>query len=210
MKPLAAVAVVTVLAAALAAAAAASSNPLSSAPASKAAEAKTFEVDPVHTALIFKVRYAGQHSFFGRFNELSGTFTAAEDGDPDSLRFDLTVNAESVDSGNSRRDGHLRSPDFFSAKQYPEMTFKSTKVERKGKNGYAVTGNLTLRGITKTVSAEVEYGGQGPDRRGGIRAGFDGSFTIDRTDFEVGNKFGEEMLGHEVTIMLGLSGVHRD
>ncbi len=171
--------------------------------------APRFSVDPVHSSLVFKVRYAGVTDVHGRFNEFSGFFSV--DGkDPESAHFDITVKAESVDTGNSRRDGHLKSPDFFSAKQFPEMTFKSTSVKavRKGDQPeLEVTGDLTLRGVTKKVTAKVRHGGVVADPRAGTRAGFDGTLTISRKEFGV--SYGEGVLGDEVTITMGLTGTVR-
>jgi len=165
---------------------------------------ETFEVDGVHSAMVFRIRYADISSFFGRFNQISGTF-AVDESDLTSAKFDLRVKAASVDSGNEKRDAHLTSPDFFSAKEFPEMSFvsKSTKV-LEGRQ-LAVTGDLTLRGVTKSVTATVTYGGQAKGGRGGLRAGFDGKLTINREDF--GITFGKGQLGEEVTIEMGLTGV---
>ena len=128
-----------------------------------------FQVDPVHSALIFRVKYAGVSDFFGRFNEFSGSFDVDEKNLANT-KFNLSVKTESVDSGNKKRDGHLLSPDFFSAKEHPAITFVSKSVKVMDGNKLAVTGDLTLRGVTKSVVAEVVYGGQKPARRGGTPA----------------------------------------
>ncbi|MCZ6793666.1 MAG: YceI family protein [Planctomycetota bacterium] len=163
----------------------------------------TFVVDPVHSCLIFRIRFAGMSSFYGRFNEWSGKFVFDEKS-PESSRFEFTVKAASIDSGNTRRDGHLRSPDFLSAKEHPEIKFVTKKLEKTGKNTFKVTGNLTLRGVTKEVTGEATYGGQKTDRDG-LRAGFDGSLKFRRADFGV--TFGPGRLGSEVTILLGVNGL---
>lgn len=169
--------------------------------------ASTFRVDPVHSSLIFRARYFGSSNFYGRFNDLSGTIRFDEEA-PEALEVELTIKTESVDTGNSRRDGHLRNNDFFSAKQFPEITFKSRSVEKAGAGKLRVTGDLTLRGVTKSVTADVEYGGQAPDPRlGGTRAGFDASLTINRDEFGV--SYGQGMIAPEVTIHLGLSAVSK-
>ncbi|MEM7231911.1 MAG: YceI family protein [Planctomycetota bacterium] len=167
--------------------------------------ASAFSVDAVHSALIFKVSYGGLSSFYGRFNEFSGSFHVDE-ADLSKSKFDITVKASSVDSGNGKRDNHLRAPDFFSAKQYPEIRFVSKSVKVKGKE-LDVTGELSFRGVKKDVQCKVTYGGQKKGRRGGMRAGFDGTMTIKREDFGV--TFGKGHLGSDVTIQMGLTGTSK-
>ena len=166
--------------------------------------ATTFSVDPVHSALVFRIRYGGVSDFWGRFNGFSGTVAFDADA-PEKTVFDVTVKTESVDSGNERRDGHLKSPDFFSAKEHPEITFKSKSVKKGSDGELAVTGDLSLRGVSKEVTATVKYGGETEARDGGKRIGFDGRLTIKRGDF--GITFGEGMLGDDVEIIMGLTAV---
>jgi polyisoprenoid-binding protein YceI len=166
--------------------------------------ATQYSIDPVHSALVFRIRYNGIANFWGRFNELSGNVLF----DPEDLEktsIEVTVKAASVDTGNERRDGHLKSPDFLSAKQHEEIRFKSTGVKKTGDDSIEVTGDLTLRGVTRSVTAKVRYGGQAPNFDGGVRLGFDGSLTIDRGEFGV--SFGKGTLGDEVELILGLTAV---
>lgn len=177
------------------------------APAKPALAAKTFKVDPTHSSVVFSLRYQGVCDFHGRFDKVTGTFSVDPD-DPTKSSFDLVIDAASVNTGNDQRNGHLRTPDFFSAKEHPEMRFKSSSVE-KGKDGaLAVKGELTLRGETKPVTAEVFYGGQVDDPRAGTRSGFDGVLVISRKDFGV--EYGSPMLGDEVTIRAGITGTTRE
>jgi polyisoprenoid-binding protein YceI len=164
--------------------------------------AASYSVDAVHSALIFEIGYSGVSTFYGRFNEFSGTFAVDEAKLEDST-FDITVKTESVDTRNERRDNHLRSPDFFNSKQHPEIRFVSKKVTKGEGKKLAVTGELTLRGVSKEVTADVVYGGKIEGRRG-TRAGFDGTLKIKREDFGV--EFGQGQLGSEVTIRMGLTG----
>jgi polyisoprenoid-binding protein YceI len=163
----------------------------------------TFEVDAVHSAMIFRIRYAGLSTFYGRFNEISGTFEIDEKN-LDATKFVIKIKAVSDDSGNKQRDGHLSGPDFFGAKQFPEIRFVSKSVKAKA-NELRVIGELTLHGVTKTITAHVTYGGQKKGRRGGMRAGLDGKMTIKREDF--GITFGKGHLGSDVTIEMGLTGL---
>ncbi len=166
-------------------------------------DAANFSVDPVHSSLVFKIRYSGVSTFVGRFNKFSGSFSI-DDAKPESMQFDLRVQMASVDTGNERRDGHLRSADFFSAKEHPEARFVSTEAKLVEKKTFAVKGKLTLRGVTKDVTATVLYGGQ-VEGRGGLRSGFDGTIEIDRKAF--GIEFGAGALGDTVTVSMGLTGV---
>lgn len=175
-------------------------------PATTRAEESSFTVDPVHSALVFRIRYSGISSFWGRFNELSGSVVFDPDK-PQSMKVDLKVNSASVDTGNDRRDGHLKSPDFLSAKQFGEILFQSTSVKSTGDGEFDVTGDLTLRGVSKSVVAKVTYGGKTETREGGLRIGFDGSLTFQRKDF--GITYGEGVLGGVVEIRMGLTAVRR-
>jgi polyisoprenoid-binding protein YceI len=169
------------------------------------AVATTFQVDSTHSSAVFQIRYQNVSNFFGRFDKLSGQIGV----DPEKLEastFEISIDASSINTGNGQRDGHLRNPDFFNAKKYPELTFKSTKVEKNAKKGekdLLVTGDLTLLGVTKSVTAEVSYGGETTDPRAGQRTGLDGTLRIDRKDF--GLTYGGGMLGDEVTIHIGLT-----
>ena len=120
-----------------------------------AAAPSTWKIDPNHTNVGFSVRH-----FFsqvhGRFREFEGTIVFDE-ADPSAIKVDATVNASSVDTGNPNRDADLRSDHFFLVEKYPTLTFKSTKVTRAGKGKYKVTGDLTMRGVTKQVTFDAEY-----------------------------------------------------
>jgi polyisoprenoid-binding protein YceI len=160
-----------------------------------------YDVDPVHSAIVFGITHMGAGYFYGRFNEPAGTFSFNAD-DPSTASFDIKLLADRVDTGNGKRDGHLKSADFFNAKQFPDITFKSTSVKKQGK-GFQVAGNLTLHGVTKPVTAELEHIGSKTTERG-AKCGFRGSFKIKRSDF--GITFMPDGLGDEVTVLIGLEG----
>lgn len=166
----------------------------------------TFQVDKVHSSLIFQVKYAGVSSFYGRFDDFSGSFSVDPEN-PSTASFDLVVEAASVNSANEKRDAHLTSPDFFSAKQFPKIRFVSKKVTPSKADAKIldVEGELTFRGVTKPVKATVLFGGTVKGRNGGLLAGFDGTLMIKRSDFGV--TYGQDMLGDEVTIKMGLAGL---
>lgn len=166
-----------------------------------------YKIDAVHSSIVFRIKHQGVSYFYGRFNEFTGTFTLNAD-DPSKSAFDVTVQATSVDSGNSKRDEHLRSPDFFNVKQFPTMRFQSKKVERTADGKLRVAGDLTLHGVTKPVTAELELTGHGQrGQRLGYRAGIGGQFTIARADFGMNFMVEGGMLGNDVTITLGLQGM---
>jgi polyisoprenoid-binding protein YceI len=170
-----------------------------------AAAARSFEVDGVHSSVVFEIRYQGIASFFGRFDKVSGSFEIDE-ADLSKSTFEVSIDAESVHSGNPQRDGHLRNTDFFNAKKHPQVIFKSTKVAKKGEKELEVTGDMILRGETKSVTAKVVYGGTIDDAHAGKRrAGLDGTLVIRRKDF--GMDFALDALGDEVTIRIGLTGL---
>ena len=168
---------------------------------------ETYKVDPVHTTAIFRIKHLGVTYFYGRFNETTGSFTLNTEN-PCEMLFDVQIKTDSVDTNAAGRNNHLKGPDFFNAKQFPTISFKSKSVESSGENTYAVSGDLTLHGVTKPITAQMEFVGQGDKgRRFGYRAGFDATFTIKRSDY--GMNFMQGMLGDEVTIMVGLEGVRQ-
>lgn len=162
-----------------------------------------FSVDAVHSSVVFKVRHQGVANFYGRFNDVSGSFLIDPDK-PEAGSFDITIAAESVDTNSDNRDKHLRSADFFSAKEFPTITFKSTSMTRTADAAFDVTGDLTLRGTTKPITAKVAYGGTTKGRRGEV-AGIEATFTIKRSDFGVSYMVGPG-LSDEVALIVSLEG----
>lgn len=170
------------------------------------AAAATFEIDDVHSAAFFRVQHLGAGQFWGRISDISGTFTA-NNGAADGANFDITVKAESIDTGTKKLDDHLRSPDFFNVKEFPTMTFKSTGA--KAKDGkLEVTGDFTMHGVTKPVTAAIEFTG-GKAGPMGERAGYEAVFTIKRSDFGVSYGVDNGMLGNDVRIVVNLEGVKK-
>lgn len=169
--------------------------------AGPAAAAETYDIDPVHSVVVFRTNHLGFADFLGRFNDISGEFTL--DGAKGSVEVEIA--ASSVDTGNDQRDKHLESPDFLNALQFPSITFKSEKAVKKG-DKWTVRGDLTLHGVTRPVEVELEQGRTG-EFRGKTRTGFNGSFTIQRSDF--GMDYMLEGIGDEIELMLGFEGVRR-
>lgn len=162
-----------------------------------------YEVDAVHSAVIFRVKHNEAAFNYGRFNELSGTVDFDEANGLSGVA--LTVNAGSVDTANKDRDNHLRSPDFFNAKQFPEVTFKSTSVKKAGEHAYEVTGDFTLMGVTKPLTVTVNHTGNGKTMRGTAVAGFEAEFTITRSEFGMTKYL--PAVGDEVTLIVGIEAV---
>ena len=169
------------------------------------AAADDYLVDGTHAAVYFKVSHAGISSTYGRFNDVSGTF-AFDPADLAKSKFNLTIKADSIDTGNAKRDDHLRSPDFFNVKQYPALTFKSTEV-KSVKNGFQVTGDLTLHGVTKSVTFPLTGGKTTEFPKGVKRIGFSTELTIKRSDFSMDKML--EAIGDEVPISISLEGTKK-
>src|SRR3989442_401145 len=139
---------------------------------SAAAQAETYQVDGAHSFVLYRIKHMGIGYSYGRFDEVSGTVTL--DDDPAKSSVVVKVNPASVDSGNEKRDAHLKNPDFFNCAQFPDMKFESTAIKKSDATHYEVTGNLTMHGATKPITIVMEKGGPVADFGGGQRIGFDG------------------------------------
>jgi polyisoprenoid-binding protein YceI len=177
---------------------------LSVASASPARAADDYAVDAMHAGVTFKISHVGLSWTYGRFNDLSGSFTIDESADKCS--FGLTIKTESVDTGNKKRDEHLRAPDFFNAKQYPTITFKSTAVKAI-KGGYEVTGDLTLHGKTKSVTFSLMGGRKAEFPKGVQRTGFSTELVLKRSDFGMDKM--KEAIGDEVYVSISFEGTKK-
>ena len=167
--------------------------------------ADTFKVDPVHSFVLFSVQHLGIANTYGRFNDITGTVVFDKDN-PSKSSVELSVPVESLDTHNSLRERSLKSPDFFDARTFPTMTFKSTQVEGSGET-LKVSGDLTIRGVTKPLTVDFKKGGEGKGVFGEMRGGGETRFTIKRSDF--GMNFQQGAVGDEVSIILSLEGVKK-
>jgi polyisoprenoid-binding protein YceI len=148
------------------------------------AKADNYKIDPVHSAIIFKVGHFGVGHVYGRFDTFSGDFVYdPSDSSKDSLKVEIIT--DSVDTNFPDRDKHIKSPDFLNSKQFPTATFKSTAVKKVDDKTYAVTGDFTLRGITKPVTLAVQIIGTGAGPKGETRLGTESTVTLKRSDFDV-------------------------
>jgi len=166
--------------------------------------------DLAHSSVNFHVRHLMVSKVHGRFTLWGGTLVIDEE-DITRSHIDVTIDAASVDTREDKRDAHLRSPDFFDVERFPTLTFKSTRIEKLGEDEVAITGDLTLHGVTRSVKLAVELGGQAKDPWGGIRTGFSAKTTINRKDFGLGwntvLEAGGMLVGEKVEITLEIEAV---
>ena len=155
------------------------------------------KADPVHSCVLFRIRHMGASWTWGRFNEISADLSVDE-AKPEASSVSFTVKAESVDTGNAKRDQHLKGPDFLNARQFPDIAFRSTQVKAAGKDACDVTGDLTLHGVTKSVTVRVVKVGQGKGMKGGELFGYETAFAVKRSDYGMTNMVGP--VGDEVQL----------
>jgi polyisoprenoid-binding protein YceI len=168
--------------------------------------ADTYAVDASHSEVSFQVRHLVTN-VRGRFNDFNGTINL----DPANLeksKVEFRVKAASIDTANEDRDKHLRAEDFFHAEKYPEITFKSNSIKKTGKDTYAVTGDFTMRGVTRRITLPVTYLGTARDPWGNDKAGFETAITLDRKEYGIvwnaAVDNGGVILGDDVKIAINL------
>jgi polyisoprenoid-binding protein YceI len=167
-----------------------------------------FRIDPAHT----NVGFVATHMMFtkvrGNFTDVSGTVTVAEN--PTDSLVEITVRTASVTTGSEDRDNHLRSADFFDVENYPEMTFRSTNIRHVGEADFAVTGDLTIRGVTKPVEFTVTFEGVGVNTYGAEVAGISGRTEVNREDWgltwNAALEAGGVLVGRKVTLAIEIQG----
>ena len=144
----------------------------------------TYTIDPSHSRIGFVARHAMVTKVRGGFNEFTGTFTL--DGEnPTESTAEITIEGASIDTRNEDRDGHIRSSDFLALDQHPQLSFVTSAVELRGDTDYRVTGDLTVRGVTKPVTIDLEFTGSAVDPWGNLRVGFEGATQVNRKDWGV-------------------------
>jgi polyisoprenoid-binding protein YceI len=144
--------------------------------------AGTWTIDPVHSEVGFSVRHMMVSKVRGKFTKFAGQIVTADDVPSSGVTAEIDLS--SIDTGAEQRDAHLRSPDFFDTENHPLMTYRSTGIRADG-DRYIVDGELTLKGVTKSVPLTLEVNGFGPDAYGGTRGGFTATAEINRQDFGV-------------------------
>ena len=163
-------------------------------------------LDPTHSEVTFKVKHLMFTNVSGNFTKFEAT-AESDDENFDNASFSFSADVDSVNTNNADRDGHLKSADFFDAAQFPTITFKSTSVAKDG-GDLKVTGDLTVHGVTKSVTLDTEFGGIQKDPWGNIKSGFSVTGKINRKDFglswNAALETGGVMLGEEVKLALEL------
>jgi polyisoprenoid-binding protein YceI len=169
------------------------------------AHAEVYKFDKAHTNIGFSVRHMTISQVKGHFSDFSGSVDY-NDPDPTKSAIELTIQTASISTDNERRDGHLKSPDFFAADSFPTITFKSTKIVSTGTDKYDVTGDLTMRGVTKPVTLSIEITGKIDDKMMGKRFGFTATGKLNRQDWGVSWSHtldtGGLVAGNEITLLL--------
>lgn len=166
-------------------------------PAGIQAQSTTWTIDPAHSSVNFTIRHMGVSNVHGSLGGVKGTIQF-NDKDVTKSSVDATIDATSVSTGVEARDKHLKSPDFFEVDKYPTLTFKSTSLTKNG-DKLQLTGDLTLHGVTKPITFELD--GPAPPQTGKdgkTRSGFSAEGTLKRSDFNFGSKFGSAMVGDDV------------
>jgi polyisoprenoid-binding protein YceI len=162
-------------------------------------------LDPVHSEITFKVKHMMITTVSGTFNNFNGNLNANE-GDFSDAEVSFEAEIASVNTRNEQRDEHLRSNDFFEASSFPNLSFKSTSFTKTGEGSYAMTGDFTMKGITKSMTFQVEYTGTVIDPWGQVKAGFEITGSINRGDFNLNwnasNETGDLVLSEEVKLAI--------
>ncbi len=174
--------------------------------AGAAGAADTYDVDGDHSAAIFKINHMGVSNVYGRFDAVAGAI-GWDAADPTKSTFSYTIKADSIDTNAPKRDQHLKSGDFFDAKQFPELTFKSTAIKKVDDKTFDVTGDLSIHGETKPVTVKVVNTGAGKGMAGESRIGFETTFTIKRSDYGMGKMV--PAIGDEVQITVSSEAVKK-
>jgi polyisoprenoid-binding protein YceI len=172
--------------------------------------AGTWSVDRTHSSVGFEIKHLMIATVRGRFTEFEGTLEAAED-DPSNSRAFGTVSVASIDTGDADRDAHLRSPDFFDVERYPQARFESTRIQHLAGGTYRITGDLTIKDVTREVEFEATVEGSGEDPWGNERVGVAVRGSLDRTEFGLTWQqklaAGGVLVGEEVKVLIDVSAV---
>lgn len=176
----------------------------------EAPEAGTWAIDPAHSSVEAIARHLMVAKVRGRFGSYEGEIVVGDT--PEDSSVEVTIDAASIDTGETKRDEHLRSPDFLDVENHPTLTFRSTDVHRTGERTLEVAGDLTIRGATRPVTLDVEYLGVTRDPWGNTRAAFSATTEIDREEFGItwnqALETGGVMVGRKLKVELEVSAVH--
>jgi polyisoprenoid-binding protein YceI len=169
-----------------------------------------WNIDGAHSGINFSIRHMVMSKVRGRFGRFTGAIDL-DDADLTRSAIDVTIDAASIDTGTGQRDDHLRAPDFFDVDRFPELRFRSTRIEQVGDQDYQVHGELTIKDVTREVTLIAELGGRAKDPWGNERVGFVAKTSIDRKDFGLGwnqvLEAGGLLVGNKVEIELDVQAV---
>ncbi len=143
-----------------------------------------FTVDKTHSVVLFRLRQFGVSYFYGRLTKPSGTFLI-DDGDLASSHVHIIIDVKNMDSGDAERDRFLKGPDFFNAREFPTAEFKSKSISKIEDGVYEATGEFTMHGVTRALTARLDDVAEGPTARFGYRGGFECTFEVNRSDYGV-------------------------
>ena len=167
-----------------------------------------YTIDPAHSRIGFVARHAMVTKVRGSFNDVTGTINIDAE-DPAKSSANIAIQVASIDTRNADRDGHLRTNDFLDAENHPVITFVSTAAELHGQESVTLTGDLTIKGITKSISIEFDYQGAATDPFGNKRLGFEGTHIISRQDYGITwnapLETGGVLVGDKITLEFELS-----
>lgn len=167
-----------------------------------------YTIDPAHSRIGFVARHAMVTKVRGSFTRFEGA-VHLDEHDPAQSTARIVIDTSSIDTGNPERDAHLRSNDFLAMDVFPEITFTSTTAEKLSQQNFALTGDLTVKGVSKPVNIDFAYQGTARDPYGNLRAGFEGKATINRRDFGVTTNLALEtggvLVGDKIVLELDIS-----
>ena len=168
--------------------------------------ADSYNIDPVHSFARFKIKHLDIGHTYGEFKTTSGAFVYDQEA-PEKSSVKINILADSIDTNDAKRDKHLKSPDFFNTKQFQDLNFVSTSVKKISDKEFEVTGDLTIHGVTKSITAKLTKVGEGNDPWGNYRMGFETSFEVNRSDYGMG--FMSDKVGNVVSVDLSVEGTKK-
>ena len=170
------------------------------------AQAANYDIDNGHSQAVFSIKHMGVSNFYGVFHHVTGA-VSWDKASPERASIEIAVRADSVFTADKKRDGHIKSPDFMSAKEFETLNFKSTAVKERKDGNFDVTGNLTFRGVTKSVTAVVTAVGEGKDPWGGYRAGFEARLSLKRSDY--GSKAMFSAVSDNINLIIAVEAIQK-
>ena len=171
--------------------------------ASVNAQTSKYVLDGSHSSVVFSIQHLGISKTYGKFGKVSGKFSLDAKKAANNA-FEVSLDVASIDTNDAKRDEHLKAADFFNAKQFPDVTFKATKVEQTDTE-LKLIGDFTMHGVTKQITLPFKKGGEADDPFGNSRIGFSGGFTLKRSDFGMKTMVGP--IGDEVSVEVSFEGI---